>query len=246
MASKYFPDTGFPPARNDPCYCGSGERYKRCCGVMGPRRPIPFGIGVKEQFLSPEECQSLVTLIDSKEAMPFRARDPQNNIILDPSRVCSWAKMEESQRVLDEVVACAFEEVIIPETGVEVVWYEEPQILMYKPGGFYQYHIDAAHRVPEQQAWCKAVDRDISMLIYLREDFTGGGLHFKRLDYTLQPKAGMLVWFPSDSRFEHMAKPLESGMRYSIVSWAAAKDVERVQDKRAKRSIDWLTRKKQA
>lgn len=246
MASKLFPDSGFPPGRNDPCYCGSGERYKRCCGTMGPDRPVPFGIGVRENFLTHEECQTLIALIDSKEAVPYKARDPNQNmaLILDPSRVCSWARMDDSQQVLDDLVAKAFEEVIIPVTGVEIAFYEQPQLLRYEPGGFYKYHIDAGHRVPEKQAWCKAVDRDISLLIYLRDDFTGGELHFNRLDYNLTPKAGMLVWFPSDARFEHMAKPVITGSRYAVVSWGAAKDVERVQDERAKNTIDWITREK--
>jgi len=30
--------------------------------------------------------------------------------------------------------------------------------------------------------WRKAVDRDISLLIYLSDDFEGGELHFKRLN----------------------------------------------------------------
>ena len=25
----------WPPGRNDPCWCGSGRKYKRCCGVPG-------------------------------------------------------------------------------------------------------------------------------------------------------------------------------------------------------------------
>lgn len=25
-----------PPGRNDPCSCGSGKKYKQCCGKTGP------------------------------------------------------------------------------------------------------------------------------------------------------------------------------------------------------------------
>jgi len=28
-------DRGWPPGRNDPCWCGSGQKYKRCCLVRG-------------------------------------------------------------------------------------------------------------------------------------------------------------------------------------------------------------------
>ena len=26
----------WPPERNDPCWCGSGKKYKRCCGTAPP------------------------------------------------------------------------------------------------------------------------------------------------------------------------------------------------------------------
>ncbi|MDG2174582.1 MAG: 2OG-Fe(II) oxygenase [Gammaproteobacteria bacterium] len=211
---------------------------------MTDDRPPPLGIELVENFLSAEECKSLIELIDSKEAMPFRVRDEANEIQLDTTRVCEWAKVGEDQCILDAVVARAFSECIMPRTGIAIEWYEEPQLLKYYPGGFYQYHTDNGHLMPEQQAWRKAVDRDISMLIYLRDDFEGGELHFKRLNWSLWPKAGMLVWFPSDFRFEHMAKPVTSGTRYALVSWGAAVGVERVQDKRAKRTITLATGEK--
>lgn len=69
--------------------------------------------------------------------------------------------------------------------------------------------------------------------------FCGSGQRFTRLSYTLKPKAGMLVWFPSDVRYEHMLKLVISGRRYSLASRAAVTDVERVQAERAKRSILW-------
>jgi len=25
----------WPPGRNDPCWCGSGRKYKKCCGAPG-------------------------------------------------------------------------------------------------------------------------------------------------------------------------------------------------------------------
>jgi len=28
------------PKRNDPCPCGSGEKYKNCCGKSGPKKGL--------------------------------------------------------------------------------------------------------------------------------------------------------------------------------------------------------------
>lgn len=29
------PATPWPPGRNEPCWCGSGQKYKKCCGRPG-------------------------------------------------------------------------------------------------------------------------------------------------------------------------------------------------------------------
>jgi len=142
------------------------------------------------------------------------------------------------------LVARAFAEQVIPRTGQNIEWYEEPQLLRYAHGGYYKHHSDAYYLLVEQKAWRKVVDRDISILLYLNNEFEGGELEFKRFAYTLQPRAGMLVWFPSDVRYEHMAKPVTSGSRYVLVSWAAATDMERVQAEPVKRSINWQTPEK--
>jgi len=186
-----------------------------------------------------------VRLADATGGKPFTSPDREGNRTLDEHRATEWIDFRDSeQQLLDDVVARAFEDHIIARTGQSIDWYEEPQLLRYPPGGYYLHHSDAYLFVTAQKAWRKAVDRDISVLIYLNDEYDGGKLEFKRLFYTLRPRAGMLVWFPSDVRYEHMAKPVISGCRYALVSWAAASGVERVQSKRAKRSILWDTREK--
>ena len=32
-------------ARNDPCPCGSGKKYKQCCGKSGPKKGVFAGNG---------------------------------------------------------------------------------------------------------------------------------------------------------------------------------------------------------
>lgn len=246
MAYSLIPDDSFPPGRNDPCFCGSGERFKHCCGGRTARRAPPNGVSIVDNFLSPAECQELLHLADTLEGERFKVRDRARDmaITLDPTRVCDWMKLGNFQKVLDDLVARAFELHVIPGTGQSIDWYEEPQLLRYTAGGFYAYHVDAYDPVPEDKAWRKVMDRDISILIYLTDKFEGGELEFRRFSYILQPGAGMLVWFPSDVRYEHTARPVTSGCRYAVVSWAAVSGVERVREERPNRSINWETREK--
>ena len=74
------------------------------------------------------------------------------------------------------------------------------------------------------------MDRDVSVLVYLDNDYTGGELVFPNFGLRLEPRAGMLVAFPSDHRYCHSARPVTSGMRHVIVSWAAAWGTTRVHD----------------
>jgi hypothetical protein len=234
----------FPPGRNEACFCGSGKQFKRCCGNRSPDRLPPHGIGIANDFLSAEECCSLVDMADRLEGDRFKVLDRANDLVatLDDTRVCERVILGDAQPLLNDVVARAFEEQIIPRTGFSIDWYEQPQLLRYKPGGFYAFHSDAYDYFAEEGGWRKAADRDISLLLYLNDEYTGGELEFNRFSYILRPHAGMLVWFPSDFRYMHMARLVTSGRRYTIVSWAAASGVERVQSERPKRSIAWETR----
>jgi predicted 2-oxoglutarate/Fe(II)-dependent dioxygenase YbiX len=236
-------ESRFPPGRNEPCFCGSGERFKRCCGNQSPGRPPPHGISIEHDFLSPQQCRAFVDLADRLEGDRFKVLDRARNLepTLDDTRVCERVTLDQSQYVFDDLVARAFEERIIPRTGA-IDWYEQPQLLRYGPGGYYVYHSDAYDY--EEGSWRKAADRDISLLLYVNDEYTGGELEFPSFSYTLRPRAGMLVWFPSDFRYLHMAKVVTSGRRYTIVSWAAASGVERVRPERPNRSIWWTTREK--
>lgn len=246
MPHPLVPDDAFPPARNDPCYCDSGKRFKHCCGIRVDGRSPPHGVGIVEDFVSRAECLTLVKQADAQQGQRFRVLDRANNLepTLDDTRVAEWVSFGDSQRLLDELVWRALAQRVLPSTGLGIEWYEEPQLLRYTAGGFYFYHSDSDNYDVDYRAWRRCLDRDISVIIYLNDEYTGGELEFKRLRYVVRPKAGMLVWFPSDVRYEHMARAVTSGCRYALVSWAAATGTERVQAERAKRSISWATREK--
>lgn len=246
MPQPLIPDESFPPPRNAPCFCGSGKRFKHCCGDHAPHRAPPHGVRIVEGFLSTQQCEQLSNLADDTAGKRFTLPDGTGGRVYDEQRVTEWVDFRDShQQLLDDVVARAFAEQIIPAEGRPIDWYEEPQLLRYTSGGYYLHHSDAYQLVPERRAWQKIVDRDISVLIYVNDEYDGGELEFKRLFFSLRPRAGMLVWFPSDVRYEHMAKPVTAGRRSVIVSWAAASGVERVQSERANRVILWPSREKQ-
>ncbi len=52
-------NTSVKPGRNDPCPCGSGNKYKRCCGLH-------TGAAASPHSLNPREIGALVALVDQE------------------------------------------------------------------------------------------------------------------------------------------------------------------------------------
>jgi predicted 2-oxoglutarate/Fe(II)-dependent dioxygenase YbiX len=116
--------------------------------------------------------------------------------------------------------------IINPFYEVEVAESEIPQILSYKVGGHYKPHIDAEAlwKCPDDKlVWKKSVDRDISIIFFLNDEFEGGDLVFPELRIRIKPEPGMLVCFPSNHHYLHGVEPVTKGHRYSIVTWATVK-----------------------
>jgi predicted 2-oxoglutarate/Fe(II)-dependent dioxygenase YbiX len=233
----------FHLARTDPCYCGSGERFKTCCGSMAELRDPPHGVHVVRNFVSDDCCAEWIRYLDKQPRRPLAVHSN------DDSEPSGLAKQQISGRVTDKVeqgelaeeivatVGRAYAGPIREATGRPVEWYENPQVLRYEPGGLYGPHSDSDHFLPAEGLWQKVIDRDMSMLLYLNQDFEGGELAFRQFNYLYKPRTGDLLFFPSGGQYAHQALAVRSGIRYVIVSWAAFRDEPRVMTMRPSDSI---------
>lgn len=102
------------------------------------------------------------------------------------------------------------------------------QLLHFSPGGKYDIHSDAEHFCTQSKQFYRFIDRDFSMLIYLNDNYEGGGLYFPGLDYLFQPQAGDLVIFPSNHIFTHQSLPVTKGTKHALVTWGAVTGSARV------------------
>jgi len=106
--------------------------------------------------------------------------------------------------------------------GVQVRDWEPSHILHYGVGGHYSAHVDAETLYTDdldRSFWEKTLDRDLSVVYFINDDFAGGELVFSEIDLTIKPEAGTLVCFPSDHNYIHGVNPVTSGHRYTIVTW---------------------------
>lgn len=220
--------------RNEPCFCGSGERFRRCCGSSQPDRKPPAGVVVEEDFLTASECGTIVAVARQQNSERLKLLDRDNSTAqkvvrrYDDNRITRTVDMTEHQRMLDEPALRAIKTRIEPQMDCRIDWFEQPHILQYEPGGFYSCHADSESLNESSNLWERVLDRDVSMLLYLDDDYEGGELVFPNFDFTLRPRSGMLVFFPSDSRYRHAALPVTAGMRHAIVSWMSLEGVEKL------------------
>jgi hypothetical protein len=96
----------------------------------------------------------------------------------------------------------------------ETFWHEGYQLLKYGVGEEYKAHYDSTTNT----------GRIISALCYLNSDFEGGELEFINFGIKIKPQPGMLILFPSNYAYTHVAHPVTSGTKYSLVTWIRDRD----------------------
>jgi predicted 2-oxoglutarate/Fe(II)-dependent dioxygenase YbiX len=231
-------DTGevpdFAPAPDAPCFCQSGKSFSECCGSSAPDRPPPFGVFVYEDYLDTSLTRSLVEYAESQPGQRLLVINQEastaDNVVKveDERRVAERVSLGDRRVQMNELVRTTFCDLALRCTGQTLDWFEAPDLMRYHAGGFYVKHADSQNPQPATRTWKKVIDRDLSLLIYLNDDFEGGGLKFEKFNYRLRPRAGMVVMFPSDSRYVHTAEIVTHGVRYAVVSWASVRGIPKI------------------
>lgn len=132
-----------------------------------------------------------------------------------------------------ELMRNIVKEIINPFYDVEISESEIPQILSYGIGGHYRPHVDGESlwQTPDGELiWKKSTERDLSIVLYLNDDFEGGDFIFPDLKLRVRPEPGMMICFPSNHHYRHGVEPVTKGNRYSIVCWAKVKGFPTMDD----------------
>ena len=87
--------------------------------------------------------------------------------------------------------------------------HEYYNVLKYSSGQKYDAHYDGSTED----------GRSISAIVYLNNDYDGGEIEFVNFGITIKPEPGMLLLFPSNYAYRHIAHPVTSGNKYAIVTW---------------------------
>jgi len=192
---------------------------------------------IAPKVISQEGIDALVNHMKTSKTEDLSVFDPDKS---NQTRSTEWitdkktrdtqiAPIEPVFPQVNELMHHIVKQVINPFYQFEVDSSEIPQLLCYGIGGHYQPHIDGEGiwTAPDQtQLWRKTVDRDLSMVLYLNDEFEGGDFVFPDLHIRIRPEPGLLVCFPSNRYYRHGVEPVTKGNRYSMVTWMTIKGFE--------------------
>jgi predicted 2-oxoglutarate/Fe(II)-dependent dioxygenase YbiX len=171
---------------------------------------------IRPNFI-PEFIISKLLELTSQETSPAEVNSAGDQKITD-YRSTKWIPLPiETIKDLRQTVFIIHETEFKPIFNTEVANIEPTQFLKYDIRDKYDEHNDS-------EDWrdgkiTRVVNRDISVLFYLNDNYEGGELEFTRLGLSVKPKKGMMIAFPSYFEFSHRVHPVRSGTRYSLATW---------------------------
>jgi predicted 2-oxoglutarate/Fe(II)-dependent dioxygenase YbiX len=177
-----------------------------------PEAVLPPSVYLASNFLDAADCRYLRDAMDRGRA---EAAEILDEGVGPDEEVRRAANVDVDAAIIAAVEARldATRDAIAGFFGVPLGEREGASFLRYGAGGFYLPHVDRA----ESESWEGAARRQISVVVFINDDFTGGALHVIDARHVVQPAPGLLVAF--DAGLLHEVEPVGEGIRYAIVDW---------------------------
>jgi predicted 2-oxoglutarate/Fe(II)-dependent dioxygenase YbiX len=175
-----------------------------------------------QQLIDPDTCQRWLERLagsETKTSHTVRTDIDSNSTVLSEARITENVDITLVEDELIEVVNQLLVNQCSEFFEVEFAQFQYPQLLKYNIGGKYEGHSDSEYFDIDSQRWVPCLDRDISILCYLDQDYQGGELVFDHLNIKITPQTGMVVAFPSHYVYQHQAMPITKGIKHTLVSW---------------------------
>ena len=181
---------------------------------------------IKENVIPQENIEEIMLLTNNTKDISHATvindkKEDGHETNLETRNTLWYNITEEMRHKLEQAVAGCFVNFVIPQYKCEFKSYEDVQFLGYPVGGHYKGHNDGESFNFETRQWERCMERDVSFLFYLNDQYGGGELEFYDLGLTIKPKRGMMIAFPSYKEFAHKVHPVTWGHRYTLVSWVA-------------------------
>ena len=174
------------------------------------------GFTTIKQFLTKEECDSLLEFSLTKESFPAEVVGSVLNE--RKSNIFFYDYSLNFPNLNEKLIDIFKKEVNVKGYNIDFT-NNDFQFTEYTKNGYYNWHEDSAKGI-YQERYC-------SMVIQLNDEYTGGELQIKNEDNsetTLEKGLGNLFIFYS--HLTHRVKPITTGTRYSLVNWFTLTPIE--------------------
>lgn len=170
-------------------------------------------------FLTKKQCDYLIAEIDKHNQKSMVAAGGKN--IVEDSRTSYTSNLKPDDKEVAKI-----HKKIANVIGKGVEYGEHLQGQKYDPGQYFKPHFDWFAGDAYTRHCLASGNRTHTLMIYLNDDFEGGGTDFPELNYTVKPKRGMaLMWThlkkdgTGDADAMHEGMTVTKGTKYIITSW---------------------------
>ena len=181
---------------------------------------VPFWLShikIVDNFLSEEEIHHVLTSFQEEKSLPWYSDDGEveTRELLHTSFGAGIINTR-----LTPFVSAVF--------GHRTKLFCAPYMRIYKQESFLDYHIDGEDESGDGPLplgrYSDSIDQCVTLIeysanIYLNDDYEGGELVFPKLNFSVKPKAGQLIMFPSGAEYAHSVNRINLGERRTVVAF---------------------------
>jgi len=182
-------------------------------------------------FLSKKQCQALVEMIE--------ANNVRSSVVVggtDRSGVSETRTSSTSNLAPNNLIVKSIHQKIADNLGLDIKKGEDLQGQKYEPGQYFKEHNDYFSGDAYDKHCLSSGNRTFTFMIYLNEDFEGGGTYFPKLEKTIKPELGKAVVWQNTIDGEpqpdtmHEGTTITKGVKYIITSWWRENDWNGAED----------------
>ena len=180
-----------------------------------------------KDFLTLEQCQKLIKMIDANHSRSSVVVGGTDRSDVTDHRTSSTSNLDANNVLVREI-----KQKIADYLGLDVNKGEGLQGQLYEPGQYFKAHNDFFSGAAYDMH-CKASgNRTHTFMLYLNEEFKGGGTRFPQLKRTVEPETGKALWWHDmkdgqvQDKYIHEGMTVEKGKKYKVTTWWREKNWE--------------------
>ena len=195
-------------------------------------------------FLSKNECQALVEMIEANNVRSSVVVGGTNRSGVSETRTSSTSNLAPNDPTVKSI-----HQKIANNLGLDIKKGEDLQGQKYEVGQFFKEHNDYFSGDAYDKHCLSSGNRTFTFMIYLNDDFEGGGTSFPKLGKTIKPELGKAVVWQNTIEGEpqpetmHEGTTITKGVKYIITSWWRENDWNGAEDANLFASMNWWREK---